>query len=134
MYSRVGGWRAMSEQPEAPVQDGAEVQRGVFTPAAGFPWTPCVPIYSDGISNVSIGPHVVKIYFVRTDPEMSGTVSFKNQAVAQLFMPTDQFVSMIIFLQEIVDRNLKSGQIDNSDYEKIKQATLKALQDAQQPK
>jgi hypothetical protein len=77
----------------------------------GFPPANIATIYVDGVANVAPSPATVKFYLYRTDPEVMGGPRYKNQVVAQVVMPTANFVHMAFFFQRAVEVFAKRGAI-----------------------
>jgi hypothetical protein len=80
----------------------------------------------DAVANIWPSGHTVKMYLVRTDPEISGKAEFKNHVIAQLIMPTDGFVQTVLFLSNALEGLIESKAIDKEFVESMRVALSNA--------
>jgi hypothetical protein len=103
----------MSDTSSGQAEPAAEAQPPPpsFTPAAGFPPVGLPTVFADLLLNVSPTPTTVRFYLGRNEPDVGGVNRFRNVPVAQIVMPTDGFVGMVVFLQGALETFVNSGAI-----------------------
>jgi hypothetical protein len=92
-------------------------------PGPGYPTIPIIvleathpppslpTIFADGFANLTPGQQVMKFYLYRTDPDQTGTSSYKNQVVAQVVMPTTAFAQAATFFERAIKTFCAQGFI-----------------------
>jgi hypothetical protein len=99
-------------------------QQAAFNLATVIPTVRIAPeipvIFADGVLSHAFGPDVSKFYFYRTDSAPDGSNSPNvNVPIAQIVMPADGFVRMVLFLQHRIKMMVEAGALKQSLVDEI---------------
>jgi len=89
-------------------------------PAAGFPGPHFPTVYADGVTSVSPGAQVVKIYLSRLDSNFVVTSGSTTQPFLQLIMPTSGYLQMAMFFNKVIEGLLANKFISQEQYDEAK--------------
>jgi hypothetical protein len=81
----------------------------------GFPDSDVPSIFSDGITAISPGQYVVKMYLGKVDPDVSGSPKFKVSTTQQLIMPINSFVQAAAFMNNVIETLVESKKLSAED-------------------
>ena len=87
--------------------------------ASGFPHESIPTVFADGIANIAPSAQVVKFYLFRTDPDVGGAQSYRNQTVAQVVMSMDGFAASAVFLYNSLQNLIDQGLLDKNRFDEI---------------
>jgi hypothetical protein len=76
-----------------------------------FPTVTCPTVFADGVLNVSIAPGIVKHYLFRFEPSFKGNNEFETQPIAQVVMPTEGFITTVLYFNTQIERLIKANFI-----------------------
>ena len=82
-----------------------------FFRAEGFPPLGLPTVFADTVANLAPLASTVRFYFVRTEPDVSGTNRYQNVPVATVIMPIEAFAASIVFLNKSLEGLVKNQQI-----------------------
>ncbi len=85
-----------------------------------FPAFTCPTMFADGVLNVSIAQGVVKHYMYRFEPSFQGDNQFQTQPVAQVVMPTEGFVSSVLYFSLQIEHLIKNDLITRERVEELR--------------
>ncbi len=85
-------------------------------------------VFADGILNVANSNRVVKVYFNRLDPSLTGSPEPISRPVLQMIMPIEGFIEMAAFLNVAVETRIKDGTFSADLAAAYRAAQARALQ------
>lgn len=97
---------------------------------SGYPPLSVPTLLADGVAAIAQSPQVVKFSLYRTDPDMSGAPSYKNQVFLQIAMPTDNFAQTCILFERAL-KNLIATNVYSQEKANAVNAAFDALTRAQ---
>jgi hypothetical protein len=85
------------------------------------PWN-LPTIFVDNVANLARGSGIVKFYFTRFDPAISGNANAQPSAapVCQVVMPKEGFVAMTMFFQQQLEIMIQKNEIPREFVDQIK--------------
>lgn len=75
-------------------------------------------VFADGVTSQSSGVGFSKFFFHRWDPDPEAKGPGKATQVLQMVMPTDGFLSMVMFFEHRIKIMVKEGSISQADVDK----------------
>ncbi len=110
--SGVSSPHASGEQNPATIEYPTET-----FPAYNFP-----TVFADGVLNATISRWTVKYYLFRLEPSLKADNKFLAQAVAQVVLPVEGFVSAYLYFEKQVNRMIDTGIITKARVDEMRGA------------
>ena len=77
-------------------------------------------IFADNVVNITRGSGIVKFYFVRFDPVLSGNAQPNAAPVSQVVMPMGGFAAMTVFFQQQLELMIQNNDITREFVDQMK--------------
>jgi hypothetical protein len=88
-------------------------------PKPGYPPLEVPTIYTDGVTSIVPGNHIIKFYLSRIDPSFEVTSPTSTQVCAQIVMPIAGFVQLVGFFEKNLKRMIKNQTVTQAQVDEL---------------